>query len=153
MKIIEPCLQELPQLVELFEEYRQFYQHAAAPDKAAAFLRQRIQARDSVVYLLLDELGRPIGFAHLYPYFTSVGLERLWLLNDLYVRVADRGKGYAYHLINHAKELVRRTGAKGLTLATAKKNAIGNSLYPRAGFVRDEAYNYYEWEPEWRNSL
>jgi ribosomal protein S18 acetylase RimI-like enzyme len=153
MKIIEPSLQELPQLVKLFEEYRQFYQQEAKPGEAATFLKERLQARDSVFYLVMDEHGNAVGFTQLYPYFTSVGMKRLWLLNDLYVQMAARGKGYARHLINHAKELVHRTGAGGLTLSTAKTNAIGNSLYPQVGFVQDEEYNYYQWKPEVSNLM
>ncbi|MGN6648324.1 MAG: GNAT family N-acetyltransferase [Cytophaga sp.] len=72
-------------------------------------------------------------------------MKRLWLLNDLYVQPVYRGKRVSVALIDQAKEVSRNSNAVGLILETAKSNFIGNSLYPRADFVLDEAHNYYSW--------
>ncbi len=86
-----------------------------------------------------------VGFVQLYPLFSSTRMEKLWLLNDLFVIPNFRGKGISVELINQAKQLVKQTGACGLMLETEKNNIIGNNLYLKTGFVLSEGSNYYEY--------
>ena len=72
-------------------------------------------------------------------------MKRLWLLNDLFVHPEARGKGFSVQLIEAAKQLCIETNACQLTLETSKLNAIGNNLYPKAGFEIDSENNYYAW--------
>lgn len=72
-------------------------------------------------------------------------MKKFWLLNDLFVAEDQRVKGISISLIEKAKELVKETNACGMFLETEKSNAIGNQLYPRAGFKLNETSNYYEW--------
>jgi len=39
-----------------------------------------------------------MGFAQLYPSFSSVSMKRLWILNDLFVSSEARGKYISYNL-------------------------------------------------------
>ena len=73
-------------------------------------------------------------------------MNKLWLLNDLFVSEKFRGKGVSVLLIEEAKKLCKKTNACGLILETAKTNEIGNSLYPKTGFLLDLEHNYYSWE-------
>jgi GNAT superfamily N-acetyltransferase len=82
----------------------------------------------------------------LYPLFSSTRMKRLWLLNDLFVDKEYRGKGVSKQLIAAAKELCKQTNACGLVLETAKKNIVGNDLYPKVGFSLDKEHNYYSWD-------
>ena len=93
-----------------------------------------------------NEQQAMIGFVQLYPLFSSTRMNRLWLLNDLFVHPESRGLGAAVALIEAAKDLCRSTRSCGIILETAKDNTIGNKLYPRTGFTRDEDHNYFEWE-------
>ncbi len=144
----------LPELTELFELYRAFYKKPSAPDQAEAFLRERLERNESIVYLAYANKDIPnrqhaVGFTQLYPIFSSTQMKRLWLLNDLYVREDYRGQGISRMLIDRAKQLARTTQASGLLLETAKDNHIGNILYPRAGFtLASEHYNFYLWSVE-----
>ena len=72
-------------------------------------------------------------------------MEKLWLLNDLFVDPDFRGKGVSIGLITIAKELVEQSNACGMFLETEKSNLIGNNLYTRTGFKLNQASNYYEW--------
>ena len=72
-------------------------------------------------------------------------MKRLWLLNDLFVHPDFRGQGFSVQLIEAAKQLCIETNACQLTLETSKLNAIGNNLYPKAGFEIDSENNYYAW--------
>lgn len=87
-----------------------------------------------------------VGFVQLYPIFSSTKMQKLWLLNDLFVAQPHRGKGISKQLIDISKELCENTNACGLVLETAKINDIGNQLYPKMGFLLDNAHNYYTWD-------
>jgi ribosomal protein S18 acetylase RimI-like enzyme len=100
---------------------------------------------DSEIFIAVDGDHPPIGFVQLYPLFSSTRMKRLWLLNDLYVVPAYRGKGIGKMLINRCKEFSQETGACGISLETEKTNEIGNGLYPKIGFELDAGHNYYFW--------
>ncbi|HXI20853.1 MAG TPA: GNAT family N-acetyltransferase, partial [Gemmatimonadales bacterium] len=93
---------DLESLVPLFEGYRQFYGRAPDPPQARAFLADRLAAGDSVI-LLASDPGGALGFTQLYPLYSSVRCRRLWLLNDLYVAPAARGRGVARGLLLAAR--------------------------------------------------
>ena len=145
--ITTPQIDRLNELVDLFDNYRVFYEKES--DKAAAtrFLQERIQKQDSVIFVA-EKDGKYIGFTQLYPLFSSTRMQRLWLLNDLYVLPEYRGQHYAIALMNQAKQLAKETGACGISLETAKDNFIGNQLYPRQDFELDTQHNYYFWETD-----
>ena len=138
---------DLPGLVLLFESYRNFYGMPADSSAAASFLMERMNNGESVIFVT-EENGSLSGFAQLYPLFSSTRLKRLWLLNDLFVKKEERGKGISVRLIDSCKELCRNTGAAGLLLETAKSNLIGNRLYRKTGFTCDDAHHYYSWNTD-----
>ncbi len=70
-------------------------------------------------------------------------MQRMWILNDLYVLESHRRSGAATMLMTKAKEFARDTHAKGLTLATAVGNVAAQKLYETAGFVKNDAFYYY----------
>lgn len=133
-------------LAELFDAYRVFYKKDTDIESAKRFLQERIQNAESVIFIASEESGRQVGFTQLYPLFSSTRMQRLWLLNDLFVLPEMRGKGISHLLIDHAKQHCEQTQACGLILETAKDNAVGNQLYPKAGFELDTAYQHYFWD-------
>lgn len=146
--MIRPAqLSDLPQLSSLFDQYRVFYRKTPDLVGAEQFLRERLEQADSYIYVL-EESSELQGFVQLYPIFSSTRMRRLWLLNDLFVAPAHRGKGLSLLLLNAGKDLCRQTNACGVMLETEITNTIGNQLYPRAGFQQNQASNFYEWTPE-----
>lgn len=146
MTIRVASLPDFPQLVALFEGYRAFYEKAPAPEAALQFLTERLTKGESQVYVAEDADGTLTGFVQLYPLFSSTRLQRLWLLNDLFVHPAHRGRGISVLLIEQAKQWCIQTGSAGMFLETARTNTIGNELYPRTGFTLDEEHHYYCWD-------
>jgi ribosomal protein S18 acetylase RimI-like enzyme len=141
MQIVTATTDHLEQLAPLFDRYRIFYGQDSDVAKAKVFLTERITTGESVMFLALEN-GAGIGFTQLYPSFTSVGMARIWILNDLYVDEASRGKGVAEQLIQHALHYSRTTGRKKVILSTAHTNTQAQRLYERMGFDRDAFYNY-----------
>ncbi|MCU0352828.1 MAG: GNAT family N-acetyltransferase [Cytophagales bacterium] len=142
-------LEDLDQLAVLFDNYRVFYEKKSDLGGARQFLSDRMRNGESEIFVseTVSETNEAVlaGFVQLYPVFSSTRMQRLWLLNDLFVAENYRGKGISVELINRAKELSEQTNAAGLILETAKTNSVGNSLYPSVGFVLDTEHNYYSW--------
>ena len=129
-------------IAPLFDRYRQFYRQASDLPLALAFIHERLSLKESVIFLAEDEEGPPIGFTQLYPSFTSVGAGRLWILNDLFVIPAARGRGVGRALLDAAKAHADATGAKRLVLSSAHDNPA-RELYESLGYVRDREFCHY----------
>lgn len=131
----------------LFAAYREFYgKEKGDAARCGVFMRDRIARGESVVFLArvpsasaVSDPGSPessvAGFAQLYPIFTSVGLARVWHLNDLFVAPAHRRAGVAKALVQHCVAFARQDGAARLTLETQHDNAPARALYEKLGFV------------------
>ena len=147
LAIRKATLSDLTELSHLFDCYRVFYVFPTDKGAASHFLKERIEHRESEIFVSVSESSTLNGFIQLYPLFSSTRMKRLWLLNDLFVLPEFRGLEISKALIERAKELCRATSAAGLILETAKDNVIGNQLYPAAGFHLDSDHNYYHWDP------
>lgn len=133
---------ELDALAPLFDAYRQFYRQPADPAGARAFLAERIGREESVVFLAGDATCA-LGFTQLYPSFTSAGMARIFILNDLFVAPEARGKGVGGALLRHAAEFARSEGAVRLVLSTAVDNFTAQRVYEHEGWERDDAFLTY----------
>jgi ribosomal protein S18 acetylase RimI-like enzyme len=142
MSIQKATLNELNFLTELFDSYRVFYKQDTDIEGARAFLKERLINEDSVVFIAYDE-SSPVGFVQLYPTFSSVGMKKSWILNDLYVNASARKKGFGEKLIKKAIEFAEETGAKGLSLETGHDNVTAQRLYEKIGFKKESNYFYY----------
>lgn len=151
MTIRTATLEDLEQLVELFDQYRVWYRKISDKVKAAQFLKERIELKESVIFIV-DLDGQAVGFTQLYPIFSSTRMKRMWLLNDLYVAEKHRGKGLSKALITAAKKHCEKTAASGILLETEQSNTIGNNLYPSQGFHLEEN-NFYFWTNNLKNNL
>lgn len=125
----------------LFDAYRQFY--GQSPDVAAArdWLRNRLRFGESRV-LLARRNGEAVGFAQLYPMFSSVRMARIWILNDLFVLPATRRQGIARTLLDAAADFAREDGAAAIQLETTRDNAAARATYRAAGWQEDATQWY-----------
>lgn len=146
IEIRKATIADLKLVVELFDKYRVFYEKESDKFKAETFISERLNLKDSIIFVAEADTENLVGFVQLYPIFSSTRMQRLWLLNDLFVNKEHRGRGIAKQLIETAKLLCKETNSCGLILETAKTNCIGNELYPKAGFSLDKEHNYYSWD-------
>lgn len=142
MNIQQASLEQAADVAVLFDAYRTYYEQQPDLPGAVEFITERLRNHESVIYLALDN-GRAIGFTQLYPLFTSVGMKRGWLLNDLYVLETDRSKGAGRALIAAAQELAESTGSKWVMLQTLTVNTGAQRLYEKLGFEKDTSSYYY----------
>jgi len=135
---------DLDRLAALFDAYRQFYRQAPDLPGARAFLAARMAQQQSVLLIAEDGEGRALGFAQLYPSFTSAGMKPILILNDLFVAPEARGHGVGSALLAVAADHGRAAGAARLTLKTAIENAAAQGVYAANGWTRDEAFYSYD---------
>ena len=71
----------------------------------------------------------PLGFAQLYPSFSSTALAGVFILNDLFVHEKVRRKGVACKLLAALEAYAWSEGAARVTLNVAMDNAQAQALY------------------------
>ncbi len=134
---------DLTALGRLFDDYRQFYELPSDLEKSTGYLKTRLDARDSVVLVAIDDSDHLCGFTQLYPTWCSLLAGPIYVLYDLYVAPHARRCGVGRALIHAATERGRRDGKLRMTLSTAKTNTTAQSLYESVGWERDEEFYVY----------
>lgn len=139
-----------------------------APDLKAArsFLHDRMSKEQSVIFIAMPQHNKnsshttdstqsaialpsyAYGFTQLYPSWSSTRVCAHWILNDLYVDPAYRGKDIGKALMLTAMEWLKERGDTSMELQTAYTNKVGQKLYESLGWVRDEFHVYSYAVPE-----
>jgi ribosomal protein S18 acetylase RimI-like enzyme len=143
-----------PLIAPLFDAYRQFYAQPSDVAGAAAFVRERLERRESVIFMAVlgpdeqegsgaEDAPNVVGFVQLYPMFTSVGMRRMWILNDLFVAKGARRMGVADALMAAAEEHARAFGAAAIALETQHANSGAQALYEARGWVLERDTRWY----------
>lgn len=135
---------DLEELSELFDLYRKFYGFPSNLAGAKKFLEDRLLHKDSVL-IVAEGGGSLLGFAQLYPIFSSLSMKRDYILNDLYIRETERRKGTAKKILKEAANHIIEHGGKGMGLETHPDNRHARHLYERFGFKLNEEYLHYYW--------
>ncbi|MGD6817824.1 N-acetyltransferase family protein [Metabacillus sp. 84] len=143
MNVYEASIEDAEAAAHLFNEYRMFYRQPSDLEGARQFILERLEKKESVIYLAKDEHGTAAGFAQLYPSFSSVSMRKIWIVNDLFVTEQERKRGTAGQLLERAADLCRKTGAKFLNLETAADNSSAQRLYEKNQFVKVEDTFFY----------
>lgn len=141
MKIEQLTIYQLEKIVPLFDDYRQFYEQESDMDAARAFLKARLEKRQSVIFVAQQD-DDYVGFTQLYPTFSSVGLKPAYILNDLYVAQQARSQGVAKQLMTAAFQYAQEQNARYITLETAKDNRVAQALY-RKMMAEDTEVKHY----------
>ncbi|MBT8306178.1 MAG: GNAT family N-acetyltransferase [Maribacter sp.] len=144
IKVIQATEKNIDEIVPLFDEYRVFYKQERNLEGARNFIVDRFNNKESIIFLAYFN-GQPAGFTQLYPMFSSVSMQRSYVLNDLYVHPTFRNKQIGEALLNSAKEFCNASHAKGLSLETAIDNPA-QKLYEKLGWEKDEACFHYFWK-------
>lgn len=147
IKTVRATLDDLNELAALFDAYRVFYRQASDPAVARAFLLERLQGNESIIFIARDAAkGEAIGFTQLYPSFSSVSAHRIWILNDLFVAPGARRRGVAGALMDLARAFAMDTGALRLVLETAEDNHSAQALYESLGYTHETGTRHYSLE-------
>ena len=144
--IRKATLQDLDQLTNLFDQYVVFYKNPSNLKKHRAYLKERMENNEAIVFLAFDDENKEkaIGFALIYVTFSSLALNKILILNDLFVDSSARKNGIGEKLIQQTIALAKELNSNTIRLRTAKNNIIAQGLYHKMGFVREEGLYSYD---------
>lgn len=138
----EAHIDDLSSLVGIVMKYRDFYGvNDQNEEEVKQFLNNRLENNQSKVFIAADTEGEVIGFIQLYPSYSTVSLKPQWILNDFFVDVDYRNKGYGTALMSYVKEYFSDK-AKGFILVTEKSNLTAKTFYDNNGWETGE-YDFY----------
>ena len=143
VKITQASEKDLVKLIPLFDQYRVFYKASSDTKAAGAFLKERFQQRECVVFLA-EQDQHTVGFTLLYKTFSSVSMQPFFVLNDLYVSPDFRQAGIGSMLLEKAQDYCKSLKYKGLALETAIDNPA-QKLYEKLGWKKDSHCFHYFW--------
>jgi ribosomal protein S18 acetylase RimI-like enzyme len=141
IEIRKASIEDIDQLSKLFDLYRMFYRQTSNVSACRQFLLDRLTHNESVI-LIAVKSKEIVGFIQFYPLFSSVSLQKTWLLNDVYVHEKERQQGIGKLLLDEAKRFGKETGAGWLLLQTANDNYIAQIVYEKNGWERMEDMFY-----------
>lgn len=126
----------------LLNDYRIFYNKQSDLTLCEQFLKDRFDNDDSQIFVaeLDDEV---IGFAQIYPTFSTVSLQRAYILNDIFVSEKARNTGAGRKLIEKSFEYAEENNARYICLETVKDNVKAQKLYEKMGMSIDDAVYHY----------
>ena len=144
-------IEDLSQLAQLFDAYRQFYEQVPDIALANTFIADRINKHESVIFVAANNETNSaekqlIGFCQIYPSFCSVMAAKIGVLYDLFVDSTARKTGAGRALMLAAQEYAAKNGMARLDLSTAKNNLKAQALYESLGWVRDDVFYTYNKE-------
>ena len=77
----QATIEDLEEIAHLFNEYRVFYQQESCIDKAKSFLFDRLEHRESIIFIAQESVSnRFVGFTQLYPFFSSLAPNTIFVI-------------------------------------------------------------------------
>lgn len=139
-------IKDLDQLTNLFDQYVVFYKNPSNYEKHYNYLKERLENNEARVFVAQDEDNKDklIGFVLIYTTFSSLALNKILILNDIFVDASARKKGIGEKLISQTIEFAKELGANDIRLRTAKNNTVAQKLYQKMGFKREDFLYSYE---------
>ncbi len=145
-KIIEAESKHIEQVGMLFDLYRLFYKYESNLIESTNYIKDRINNKESKIFIAINNNNKAIGFVQLYETFGSLDLGKIIILYDLYVEKVHRRNKVGKQLMLRSHEYAKKINAKRIQLSTATNNFIGQSLYESLGYVKDIDFYTYDFE-------
>lgn len=142
MNIVQADMATLEQMTLLFNAYRMFYEQTSDLEGARQFIQERLEHQESVIFLAMEG-DIAVGFTQLYPTFSSVGMKKGYILNDLYVDVNYRKQGVGKALIQQVFQFCEERNVTFVQLETAPINHKAKALYEKMGMELSNEYDSY----------
>ncbi|RAI82927.1 GNAT family N-acetyltransferase [Macrococcoides goetzii] len=142
MKIRPFDISDLGQVAVLLDEYRMFYKKDSDVKACKHFIEARYNHNESIIFVA-EENDIVFGFVQLYPVFSTVSLQRAYILNDLFVQSNHRSSGAGKKLIEKSFEYAKENNARYVCLETGVDNVKAQGLYEKMGMSVDNEVLYY----------
>ena len=144
MQIIKATPEDFELIAPIFDKYRQFYHYSSDVEAAKQYLKERLSHNESIIFYVHNE-NKILGFMQMYPSFSSLAMNRMWILYDLFVEPESRRQSVGRKLLEKAIQFAQMQNARGLCLKTSIDNLPAQKLYEAMGWEKDNqfySYNY-----------
>ncbi len=143
--MIQPVtLQNLTDIVPLFDAYLVFYRKSPEPKQAENYLRQRLSKHEAIIFAYYDGL-RAVAFTLCYFTFSSTTMSKTLQLNDLFVDEAYRSQGIGARLISRVFDFAKTNDFASIGIETAHDNIGAQKLYKNMGFKQGNSLHYQKY--------
>lgn len=140
--IRQATINDLPRIVPVFDSFREYFKQERNPEAAEKFLFEKFEHGESVIFIA-EQQDEIVGYAQMYPVFSSLTLQRVWILNDFFIIEGHRQKGLGKQLLAAVKDFALLTKSKGVELSVEHTNNRAWEFYEKQGFTMDEEFRYY----------
>lgn len=142
--MVKATRENMQQVVLLFDAYRVFYGKTSDLDGAKCFIEDRLQKEDAIIVLAIDSQNHEaMGFAQIYPSFSSIAMRSIHILNDLFVAPIYRNKGVGQSLLDEVKRISLEKKVAKIVLQTAVTNHAAQYLYCSQGYKKVTDFEHY----------
>ena len=142
--IRQPTTDDIEEIAKLFDAYRVFFEQGSDLSLAQEFLGDRLNNSESVIFCAYTSDERCVGFAQLYPSFSSVSAKRIWILNDLFVLESVRGMGIGTKLLSEIEAFGEESQAIAILVEATLSNTGAQKLYESKGYQKVTGRFFYE---------
>lgn len=129
----------------LFADYAEFY-GVPDPDPEITWSWLMDAAHPVKGLVAVDPSGAVIGFAHYFPFPSSLRGREIGFVNDLFVDPNHRGGGVGERLLRAAASISQNRGWVKTRWVTQESNATARRLYDRVAILTD--WRMYDMLPE-----
>lgn len=142
-EVRQATVDDLFQLAQLFDLYRQFYGYDSNINNCQEYIENRLANKESIIFIAENNEKKLVGFCQSYPTFCSLEVAPIIIFNDLYTLSEARGLGVATGLLKSTEKYASEAGFVRMELTTAITNNTAQSLYKSLGWEKDNIYWAY----------
>ncbi|HUM56408.1 MAG TPA: GNAT family N-acetyltransferase [Bacillota bacterium] len=95
--------------------------------------------------LFLEAEGEAIGFANLLTIFSVWTHGKSMVLDDLYIKPEERGKGYGKAALEQIEKFAKAKGCKRIQFQSELTNPNAREFYKAVGYIPSDMYFYLKY--------
>lgn len=142
LTIIPAHQNNLEEIANLFDQYRVFYKMPSSLAAVKNFISARLVQKDTLIFIAYTE-NHAVGFMQIYRSFSSIAMQPIWILNDLYVESLYRRIGCARKMMVYLQDKAAQEKVFSIKLATAVNNDKAKSLYHSLDYQLNDGFDHY----------
>lgn len=100
---------------------------------------------EMIQLLLFEEDGIPVGFANLMIIFSVWSHGKAMIIDDLFIREANRGCGYGRKALEYIEQTAREAGCKRIQFQSEATNPAAKGFYEAIGYKPTDMYFYVKY--------
>lgn len=102
-------------------------------------------SEEMIRLIIFEEDGRPVGFANLMLIYSIWAHGKALILDDLYLKLEVRGKGYGRAALEYIEEIAETNGCKRIQFQSELSNHNAMEFYKNIGYAPTDMKFYVKY--------